>query len=144
MDAGLRIIAPIENPRLIWAVVGTITRTDTAVINLQIQIFRRAVYRGEHRANGFTGRVVALLAHYGLIGRHLHGRESTLPKTFNANPLQGAAITGIHFADERDVIFHGASRHTGLTAGTNILVDGHAPDIRSHNFGLLRYGCLRF
>jgi hypothetical protein len=41
--------------------------------------------------------------------------------------MQGAAIAGIFFANERKVILHRAGRYTSLTARAYILVNDHPP-----------------
>src|ERR1700690_26148 len=102
------------------------------------------MHRSKHRTNRFARRIVTLLAHHWLIRRHLDIWKTSLPKAFDANPLDGTTITGVHFADEWDVVLHRAGSHTSLTAGAQILIDHHSPNIRRHNFVVLRYRSLHF
>jgi len=45
----------------------------------------------------------------------------------DANPVHGAAVTNLQFADDRDIIFTLAGDDTRTAAGAHIKIDRHAP-----------------
>ena len=61
-----RVVEPVEAAHLVRAVVGAVARADAAVVDLLVEALG-AVHRGQHRADGLAGRVLAVLAHHRLV-----------------------------------------------------------------------------
>jgi hypothetical protein len=110
-------ISPVKNTHLVGAVVGTITRPYTAVVNLGIDFLRLAMNGSKDWAYRFTGRASTLLAKDRLERCSIDFRILPLPETFDPNPLHTAAIPSILFTHKGNIVFHGTCRHTGLTSG---------------------------
>ena len=107
-------VVPVEPPHLVWAVVGTVTRADAAVVYLHVEPFF-AVGRGVNRAHRFAGRGVAVLAEHGLV-ISFWIVEIALIVAIDAYPVHFPLFEHLLFADHRDVVFRLAGDNAGVAA----------------------------
>ena len=115
----------VESPRMIGAVVCTEPCPDASVVNLHIQTLI-IVVSSVNRANGFAGRVITLLAHYG-DESSLHVGKFPLPVSFNSNPFEHSILVEGLVIIDWHIVLGLTSNYTGLTASAPVNVDHHSP-----------------
>src|SRR5690606_19533588 len=87
---GTFVVTPVEGTYLVRAVIRAVTRTDAAVIHLQVDLLCHRMYGRERRTDRLAGCASALLAHHRLVVGHAHFGIFTLPETLDADPVHGA------------------------------------------------------
>src|SRR3990170_4707667 len=129
---------PIEGANLVGAGVAAIACPNAAVVDLRVQSLR-AVVGGEHRAHRLAGRLRALLAHH----RHEAGLDVgvfTFPVPLNDDPVHPAAVAGLFFTDDGDIVLGVASDHARLAASAPVKVNDHGPTARGAGCGAFSGG----
>jgi len=91
------------------------------------------VVAGIDGANGFTGRVSALLAEY-RDKPGLHVRELALPVALDPDPVHETPLPGQLFPGHRHVVLGLAGDHAGAAARAAVEVDNHAPFVDALNY----------
>ena len=122
------VIEKVEPAHLEGTVVRAIARADATIVGHHVQAIL-AVDGGIHRADGFTRRILAVLAHHRL-RNHLrfrivlvHAREIAV----RANPVHLTAIDDLLLANDRNIILRLTGDHACRTTGADVKIHHHAP-----------------
>ena len=123
----VRVVEPVEPPRLERAVVGAVARADAAVVDLLAEALAR-VHRRQHRAHRLAGRVLAVLAHHRLVhdARRV-GRAGVV--AVDADPVHLAAPAHLVGADRGHVVLGLARDDAGGAARARVEIDRHRPAV---------------
>src|SRR3569623_3147379 len=123
----VRIVEPVDPPHLRGTVVRAVPRPDAPVVALLVQPLAR-VDGGQHRADRLAGRVLAVLAHHGLVhDLGILGRAGVV--ALDAQPVHHPPAATLELAHHRDVVLGVARHHTGGASGALRQIDGQAPAV---------------
>ena len=119
------ILKPIEPAHLVRTIVGAVTRSHTAIVNLLVKAFI-VVHRRQDGADHLAGRVAAVLAQHWL-EQDVHSPLSFRVIAIQTQPVHVAPAPHLVLADDRNVVLDLAGDNTGRATRTGIEVDDHAP-----------------
>src|SRR5258708_19337683 len=121
------VVVPVEAAHLIRTVVGAVTRSNAAVIDLLIEPLGTGGGR-QHRTNRFAGSVLTVLAHHGLMhADRVFFRAAVV--TIDAQPVHDANALHLVLADDGNVVFRLTGDHAGRASCAGVHVDRHAPGV---------------
>src|SRR5690242_6537604 len=123
----LRIIK-IEEAHRVRAGVGAEACADAAIVDLGVETLG-SVIAGVSGADGFAGRIVALLAKDWLESDARVG-EFAFPIALDANPVFDAAACSLVGSGGGDIVFGMAGDYAGFATCAAIEVDDHRPFVR--------------
>jgi hypothetical protein len=119
-------IIPVEDTDLIGAVGCTFPCAYTAVVHLQIDIFRQAVHCCIDRADRLARSRMTLLAHHrDKAGSHM--RVLPFPVPLDPDPMHASPIRISILAHPGQIILHGTCSYTGSTARAAVQINDHPP-----------------
>src|SRR5690606_10647151 len=121
------VLIEIEIADLVGAVVRAVPRADAAVVDHEVEPFRR-VHRRRGGAHGLARRVLAVHARKRL-EEDLRLGEIALVVAIDADPVHLAAASDLILSDDGDIVLGLAGDHAGVAADAGAEVDGHAPSV---------------
>ncbi len=123
----LGVVEIVETPHLVRAVVGTVPRTDAAVVDHVVQAFLAVDRRGD-RADLFARRILAVMTRHRLMHR-LGIVQLAAEVPVDAQPMHLASPADLLLAHDRHVVLRLAGNHAGVAADALVQVDGHPPGV---------------
>ena len=128
------VIEIVKATNLVGAVVATIPRPNTPVVNHVVEPLAAVHGRGD-RANRFAGSILAMVTGYRLMHDYLVvipgvlGEEVVTVIAVNPHPVHLAAAPHIVFADNRDIVFGLAGDDTGVATNALVEINRHPPNV---------------
>ncbi len=121
----MRILKPVESSNFVRAVVGTITRSNAAVVNLFVEPFV-TVYCCQYWTDGFARSVVAVLTHHRLV-RHGHIVIVACVISVDTEPVHFPLPSHFIFAHNRDIVLRLTRGEARRASRACVQINRHAP-----------------